>query len=113
MLDQLRELNFGNHAVSLIESYLENRNQKIMLTTCKSDWIQLYQGVRQGTVLGSLLNIDVNSMSKSVSNNCQLVQYAGDTMIYSAHQDKTSNKKFRKCKKTSPLFECQTDHQRR
>ena len=24
---------------------------------------------------------------KSVSNNCQLVQYADDTMIYSAHQD--------------------------
>ena len=59
-----------------------------MLTTCTSDWIQLYQGVPQGTVLGPLLfNIDVNSMEKSVSNNCQLVQYADDTMIYSAHQD--------------------------
>ena len=45
LLDKLRKLNFGNHAVSLIESYLKNRNQKVMRTTCKSDWIQLYQGV--------------------------------------------------------------------
>ena len=59
-----------------------------MLTNCTSDWIQLYQGVPQGTVLGHLLfNRYVNSMRKSVSNNCQLVQYADDTMIYSAHQD--------------------------
>ena len=60
-----------------------------MLTTCTSDLIQLYQGVPQGTVLGPLLfNIYVNSMEKSVSNNCQLVQYADDTLIYPAHQDK-------------------------
>ena len=88
LLDKLREPNFGNHAVSLIESYLKNRNQKVMLTTCKSDWIQLYQGVPQGTVLGPLLfNIYIRSMRKSVSNNCQLVQYADDTMIFSAHLD--------------------------
>ena len=88
LLDKLRELNFGNHAVSLIESYLKNRNEKVMLTTCTSDWIQLYQSVPQGPVLGPLLlNMYVKSMRKSVSNNCQLVQYADVTMIYLDHQD--------------------------
>ena len=59
-----------------------------MLTTCKSDWIELYQGVLQGTVLGPLLfNIYVNDMIKSISNDCQLLQYADDTMTYASHKD--------------------------
>ena len=57
----------------LIENHLKNRKpKKVMLTTCKSDWIQLFEGVQQGTVLGPLLfNIDVSSMRKSVTNKCQ------------------------------------------
>ena len=88
LLEKLRELNFDNKAVSLIESYLKNRNQKVVLNTCKSDWIQLYQGVPQGTILGPLLfNIYVNDMRASITKDCNLVQYADDTMIYSDHVD--------------------------
>ena len=88
MLNKLHDLNFDKKAVSMIESFLKHRNQKVILNTCKSDWIELYQGVPQGTVLGPLLfNIYVNDMSKAISNDCQLLQYADDTMTYASHKD--------------------------
>ena len=88
MLDKLHDLNFDKKAVSMIESFLKHRNQKVILNTCKSDWIELYQGVPQGTVLGPLLfNIYVNDMSKAISNDCELLQYADDTMTYASHKD--------------------------
>ena len=34
LLDKLRELSFDSKAVSLIESYLKHRNQKVVLNTC-------------------------------------------------------------------------------
>ena len=73
-------------------------------------WIQLYQGVLQGTVLGHLLfNIFVKSMRKSVSINCQLVQYADDTMIYSTHLDQNQaiQSLEENVKKLVNFFECQ------
>ena len=40
------------------------------------------------TVLGPLLfNIYVNDMSKAISNDCELLQYADDTMTYASHKD--------------------------
>ena len=65
-------------------SFPTERYQMVNLSTCISDWIQLYQGVPQWTVLGPLFfNIHVNDMQQSVMENCDLIQYADDTMIFS------------------------------
>ena len=58
------------------------------LSTCDSEWIQLHQGIPQGTVLGPLsFNIYVNDMQQLFTDNCSLIQYADDTMIFSSHSD--------------------------
>ena len=78
-------MNFGDKAISMIKTYLQNRIQKVILPSCSSDWIKLYQGVPQGTIMGPLLfNIYVNFIRFSVQRPTQLVQYADDTFLYSA-----------------------------
>ena len=67
----------------MIRSVLKQRLQKVVLETISSDWIEFYQGVPQGTILGPLLfNIYVNSMRYSVIKPCELVQYADDSFIF-------------------------------
>ena len=91
LLEKLHHLNFDEKAIKMIKSFLTGRYQMVKLSTCSSDWIQLYQGVPQGTVLGPLLfNIYVNDMQQSVMENCNLFQYDDDTMIFSSHNDLTT-----------------------
>ena len=69
----------------MINSFLIFRIQKVILPSCTSDWIQLYQGVPQGTVLGPLLfNIYVNSLYTCIDHKCSVVQYADDTMVFTS-----------------------------
>ena len=55
ILEKLKEFHFDKKALSLIESFLIGRTQRVVLSTSTSDCIILYQGVPQGTVLGPLL----------------------------------------------------------
>ena len=64
----------------MIRSFLTCLIQKNCLETVCSDWINLYQGVPQGTNLGPLLfNIYVNSMHLHITEPVKIVQYADDT----------------------------------
>ena len=72
----------------MVKSYLTERYQKITLPNCSSDWIKLYQGVPQGTVLGPLLfNIYVNDMENVNDNQCKIIQYPDDTRIFCSHEE--------------------------
>ena len=85
LLEKLKALNFDSNAVSMINSFLRYRIQKVILPSFTSDWIQLYQGVPQGTVLGPLLfNIYVNSLYTCIDHKCSVVQYADDTMVFTS-----------------------------
>ena len=74
LLAKLKSFNLDMSAINLIESYLINRSQKVVLQNVSVDWIGLYQGVPQGTIIGPLLfNIYVNSMINTIIEPCELV----------------------------------------
>ena len=51
-----------------------------------SDIIETYQGVPQGTLRGPLLfTIYINDITKYISEECRIIQYADDCLIYSAN----------------------------
>ena len=61
--------------------------QKVVLQNTSSDWIDLYQGVPQGTIRGPLqLNLYVNTMQNAIQKPCELVHYADDTFIFVSNE---------------------------
>ena len=46
---------FQVNATSFIEEFLTNRIQRVCVNETKSDWLNVKQGMPQGTILGPLL----------------------------------------------------------
>ena len=80
-------LGFDGTSTQLIRSNLKDRTRKAVFSGNESDWILLNRGVPQGTVLGPILfNIYVNDLHRVIDcDNCQVIQYADDTLLYSSH----------------------------
>ena len=88
LFEKIEELSFDSNALSMMKSHLTERNQKVTLPNCSSDWIKLYLGVPQGTVLGPLLFIIyLDDMDNVNDNQCKIIQYAEDTMIFCSHEE--------------------------
>jgi ribonucleases P/MRP protein subunit RPP40 len=65
-----------------IEAFLKDRRQRVVLGEVVSDWLEIFSGVPQGSVIGPLLFvIYINDLPKRISNTSKL--YADDTKIMS------------------------------
>ena len=93
LLRRLEKIGFDGNATNLIENFLCERCQRIVLNGIESDWINLKRGVPQGTILGPLLfNNYVNELAKIVEKDHTVVQYANDTFLFTSETDEISSK---------------------
>ena len=94
-LAKLKAYGFSNQALSLLHSYPCNRFQRSIINGSFSSWNEVITGVRQGSILGSLLfNIFLNDIFLFISK-CQLFNYADDNTI---NQEKICGKLKMICK---------------
>ena len=82
ILAKLKSYGFKNQALKWISSYLSNRSQQVTTDKGESSWIDLLNGVPQGSILGPLLfTILVSDISKEL-RFCNYHLYADDTQLY-------------------------------
>lgn len=84
LLDKLYQYGIRGSAHRLLNSYLNNRKQRVKVNHTISSYREVKVGVPQGTILGPLLFIIyVNDILESLSKNT-IMSYADDTAVISA-----------------------------
>ena len=82
IIAKLKALGFKNSSLKWINSYLSGRSQQVVTDKGESKWIELQNGVPQGSILGPLLfTILVSDISKDIKF-CKYHLYADDTQLY-------------------------------
>ena len=85
-MDLLKLIGFNDDALPLNFSFLSHRREQVVINNTVSDFIETFQGVPQGTVLGPLLFNTYNTdITKHISEECRIIQYADDCSVYSAN----------------------------
>ena len=72
--------------LTLIEDYLANRKQRVVLNGKSSPWATISAGVPQGSVLGPLFFlVYINDLVDNI--NCEIKMFADDTSLFSRVDD--------------------------
>ena len=68
--------------LALLDSYLKNREQRVMLSGSTSDWLPVNSGVPQGSSLGPLCFIlFMDDLAENIVNGSRVLIYADDCKI--------------------------------
>ena len=81
LLYKLKTYGIDGQLLSLLENYLKNREQRVVLNGQTSEWRKIKSGVPQGSVLGPLLFlIYINDLPDGISSICKI--FADDTSLF-------------------------------
>jgi hypothetical protein len=79
---KLRRLNFSRKALQLLQNYLLNRSQRVVIDGHPSDPLPISCGVPQGSILGpTLFLLYINDLVKS-SSTFKTILFADDTNLF-------------------------------
>lgn len=87
LLQKLHSIGLDKNALKWFENYLQNRQQCVSIGNFKSGFLQVENGVPQGSVLGPILfNIYMADIASSVTG-CKVHMYADDTVLFCSADD--------------------------
>ena len=86
LIYKINRIVITGNSLNLIESFLSNRFQRVVLNGQSSSWTPVNAGEPQGSILGPLFFlIYINDLSKDISSTVKL--FADDTSIFSVFDD--------------------------
>ena len=90
LIYKLRQNGIRGDLINILNDFLTNRKQRVVLNDQCSSWVDIRAGVPQGSILGPLLFlIYVSDLPNSLKSECKL--FADDTSLFSvAHELNTS-----------------------
>ena len=81
LLFKLKQNGIGGSLLKMLEVYLSERKQRVVLNGQESSWKPLSSGVPQGSVLGPLLFlIYINDLTQNISSTMKL--FADDSSLF-------------------------------
>ena len=86
LIYKLRSNGVEGKALKILQSFLTDRYQRVLLNGQSSNWEKINAGVPQGSILGPLLFlIYINDITNNLENDAKL--YADDTCLFSEVSD--------------------------
>ena len=81
LIFKLKQNGVQGNLLDLLDNYLSDRKQRVVLNGIQSSWKQIHSGVPQGSVLGPLLFlIYINDLADGISSNIKL--FADDASLF-------------------------------
>jgi len=81
LIFKLKQNGISGNLLMMLENYLSNRKQRVVLNGIESTWEPIMSGVPQGSVLGPLLFlIYINDLTQNISANIKL--FADDSSLF-------------------------------
>ena len=82
----MRQNGICGDLINIINDFLTNRKQRVVLNGQCSSWVDIRAGVPQGSILGPLLFlIYVNDLPNGLKSGCKLL--ADDASLFSVSSD--------------------------